>query len=269
MIMKTTGITLLLLLCSAASFAKDIRIVTPYFGTIHNQLAVENMEDLDESAPMGGLYFQWINPEKYQWNVFLYGSQDINESNIFGSHFIFDYYFGGSPGGKYAVGAGLDYIRIDTDGEVSSALANFKMTNNIYAPYIRGGKYFNFGDSMRKVSLLPWVGYEQDIIRGDLSFILPPMAPGMPPLPIEDNIKKEYGYALLGSNVNMMLHHFIEITLKYYYKISLDDKDNLNTVTAMCNIYLNRHIGLSYQFKYIEVSVSKNTYHIGGLAFMF
>jgi len=267
--MKKVVLIVLLILLSVNLFAKDIRIITPYFGTINNQLSVENMDSMDDTAPLGGLYFQWVNPDKYQWNVFLYGSKDINESNIYGSHFIFDYYFGQSPSGKYVVGLGFDYIQINTDGEVSPFLSDFKMTNKIYAPYFRAGRYFNFGSDMKKESILPWVGYEQEIIRGDYSFILPSMAPGMPPMPTAEDIKENYGYTLLGTNFKVTLYHFIELSAKYYHKISMDDGENLNTISAMCNIYLNRHVGLSYRFKYIEVSVSKNTYHMGGVAYMF
>jgi hypothetical protein len=259
----------LLLILISTVYGKDIRIIAPYYGSINNQLAVENMEDLEDSAPIAGLYFQWVNPERYQWNVFLYQSSNINESDITGSHFIFDFYLGNCPNGKYVIGAGLDIIKIKTDGNISPALQNFKMTNNIYAPFIRAGRYLNFGSEMKKFTILPWIGYEQDIIHGDLGFTVPSMSPQMPPMTIDKEIDDDYHYALTGINFKTTLYHFIELSMKYYRKFSLDDGEDLNTLSGMANIYLNRHWGLSYRYKYMEVSVSKNTYHIGGVEFVF
>ena len=76
-------IILVLFIVNMAVMGRNIRIVTPYIGSINNQLAVENMDDMEDSALLGGLYFQWVNPLKYQWNVFLYSSRDINYSDIF------------------------------------------------------------------------------------------------------------------------------------------------------------------------------------------
>lgn len=257
---------------SSALTAKDIRIVTPYFGVIENKLmyrhqTINRTMEMEDSAPVGGLYVQWIDPGRYQWNVFIYGSQDINKSDILGSHFILDVYPFEWAGGKTVFGAGLDCIRIDTDGNVSPVLSNFKMVNRIYAPYIRAGQYVYLGDSMHKLSLLPWAGVEMEYVRGDMSYLL--NLPGIPPIPDEAEIDEEDRYTLLGLNAKFTLYHFIELSAKYYYKISMNESENLHTFSAMCNLYLSRRIGLSYRFKSIEVSVSKNTYHIGGVAWLF
>ncbi|MBN1781849.1 hypothetical protein JW948_12030 [bacterium] len=250
--------------------AADFRIVTPYAGSISNRLAVENMDDMKDTALMHGLYFQWVNPARYQWNVFLYQSRNINESDIFGSHFIFDYYVTGLPmTGKFVIGAGLDYIRIRTDGDVSAALSNFCMTNAVYAPYFRLGRYLNTGSSAMKNELLVWTGYERDIIRGDIRFDMQPPVPQMPAISVDDVIESDYDYALLGLNIKSTFHHFLELSAKYYRKVSLNGNPHLNTFSGMVNCYLNRHWGLSYRFKYMEVSVSTNTYHIGGIAYIF
>jgi hypothetical protein len=263
--MKKTG--MLFFLCLYLVQAREIRLIAPYFGSITNRLSVEKMDDLKDSAPLGGLYFQWIQPEKYQWNVFLYQSRNINYSDIIGSHFIFDYYPGRCPcGGTLLAGAGFDYIGIKTDGDVSPGISEFTMTTHVYAPYFRFGRYIDFGSSLRRVSVLPWGGIEMDIIRGDLGFVIPLMVPG---IPVKEAIKNDYTYALIGLNGKATLYHFFEVSVKYYRKFSLDNRNDLNVFSGMLNIYLNRHWGLSYRFKYMEVSVSTNTYHMGGLAFIF
>jgi hypothetical protein len=268
MAMKKNGVLFFSCLCLLQ--AKEIRLIAPYFGSVRNQLSVEMMDDLKDTAPLGGIYFQWIQPEKYQWNVFLYQSRDINYSDIFGSHFIVDYYPGRCPcGGLLLVGAGFDYIGIKTDGDVSPGVSEFTMTTHIYAPYFRFGRYIDFGSSVKKVSLLPWGGIEMDMIRGDLGFIVPSMFPGMTVLPVDKEIKNEYTYALIGLNGKATLYHFSEVSVKYYRKFSLNNRNDLNVFSAMLNIYFNRHWGLSYRLKYMEVSVSTNTYHMVGAAFIF
>jgi hypothetical protein len=267
--MKKTGVIFLAFVCLLQ--ARDIRVVVPYYGSIRNQLVVESIGDLKDTAPLAGIYFQWIRPEKYQWNVFIYQSRNINYSDIIGSHFIFDYYPGRCPcGGLLVAGAGFDYIRIKTHGDISPQLSEFSMINNVYAPYFRFGRYIDFGSSLKQVSFLPWGGIERDIIRGDLNFIIPSMAPGMPaPPPVDEEIKSDYTYALIGLNGKVTLFHFFEMSAKYYRKFSLDHGDDLNVFSGMLNVYLNRHWGLSYRFKYMEVSISTNTYHMGGIAFLF
>ncbi|MBN2104425.1 hypothetical protein JW835_10335 [bacterium] len=256
--------------------ARQIRIITPYAGVVHNQLVVQHMttkyetmmphiDDLEDDALMGGLYFQWVNPDRYQWNIFVYGSKNINYSDILGSHIIFDYYLDRLPvTGQFVFGVGFDYIRINTKGEISTKLSDFHIPLNVYAPYFRTGCYFNFGSPTKKVSILPWAGYEQDVIRGDVSFLVKEMA-----IQVNRKIKSDYEYAMIGLNARVTLFYFIDISAKWSRKISLDDHDHLNTFSGMFNLYLSRHWGLSYRYKYLEVSVCNNGYHLGGVVFMF
>jgi hypothetical protein len=264
-------ISLVIFIFAAVIHAGSIRVFTPYAGSLKNELSVENMAALKESAFLGGLYFQWINPDIYQWNVFLYRSDHINYSNIFGSHFIIDYTIPYRPlGQKVLIGTGFDYIQIDTEGEVSPVLSDFQMKNRVYAPYIRGGWNPDFGNSEKRVSMLLWAGLEKDLIRGDMEFqtYVPP-GMGRPSLIVKEKIENDETYALLGLNTKLVLYHFFEITAKYYRKYSFENNKDLNNFSAMCNLYLSRHWGLSYQDKYMEVSVSTNVYQMGGIAFIF
>ena len=80
-------------------YAETIHVITPYVGTVENDMSREmshgaqsfDLEFKDDSL-FKGLYFQMINPDKYQWNAFVYNSEDLNYSSLWGSHFIYDYY---------------------------------------------------------------------------------------------------------------------------------------------------------------------------------
>jgi hypothetical protein len=267
--MKLLTIVFSILFSAPCIFAKDIRIITPYAGTIQNKLTIDEMDQkLDDSALLAGLYFQWIKPQKYQWNIFLYNSRDINGSTLIGSHFIFDYYFGVKQKGKYVAGIGFDMIRIDTKDLSLTNLSDFEMLNVIYAPYIRFGRYFNFGNNNLKNSVLLWGGFEDDLLRGDISFNIPPKFPGMPVIPVEEKLDHDYEYALVGLTLKSTILHFIELKIKYHGKISLESDDYLNVVSFMFNTYMSRKLGISYRFKYMEETIGTNTYHMGGIALM-
>jgi hypothetical protein len=79
--MKTRAVTVFIglfattLFLAGRAYTDNIRIITPYFGYIKN--VYENPDqnlDLDDSALLKGLFFQWINTERYQWNTFIYQS---------------------------------------------------------------------------------------------------------------------------------------------------------------------------------------------------
>lgn len=255
----------------------DFRVITPYVGSLSNTLTAGESE-LEDSNLMKGVYWLWINPAKFQTNLFFYGANDINSSNVLGNHFIFDYYFNHSPKGRYAIGAGFDWIQIKTNASTLAGVSDYKMTLNVYAPYIRAGRYFNFQRAQHRYSIFLWGGLERDIIRGDNSFtvVIPPMGPTMPQIiqPVDNEFDEAYDYALAGIALKATFFHFLEIKTKFHRKFSLNDSESSNVISVMSNIFLNRKWGISYRFKtmkatYGEDQYSINNYHIGGLVFMF
>ncbi len=256
-----------ILLFTTGLHAESMWIITPYLGTLNNQL---NMDDnpLEDSALMTGLYVQSVNADKYQWNTFVYGSKDINESNLLGTHFIYDKYLNPVESGKWAIGAGFDWIQIKTEANVLGMLQDFNMTNNIYAPYLRAGRYINFGNKNIKHSALIWAGYEQDILKGDIAFNMPSFAPGMPPQSVNTSLDDTYHYALTGIAFSSTLYHFIQIKFKYHIKTDLNHDKIHDQISALVNIFASRKIGISYRYKYMEQVIGKNTYHIGGITFV-
>ncbi len=262
-------ILFIMLYCFDVS-AQDIRILVPYFGTIHNQLTVEQMDqDLDDNASFKGLYFQWVNPKKYQWNFFLYHSKDINYSTLLGNHLILDLYFKNTPEGKYVAGIGFDLINIHTDASLIQNLTHFKMKNEIYTYYFRVGRYFNKASSGIENSGLLWLGYQRDDLNMDLSFTIPPMSPYMGEIPVAETQNKNNHYALAGIAFKTTLYHFLEIQLKFHRKFDLNTDQTLNDAAIMTNLYVSRRWGFSYRFKYMELVIGNNRYHIGGICFVF
>jgi hypothetical protein len=254
--------------------AEDIRIVAPYLGGVWNTFQRDTgngLMELEDSSLMEGLYFQWISPDRYQWNAFVYHSADINYATLWGGHFIFDLYLGVRERGKFVVGTGIEYIRLDMDAgdELATAyvLYDFQLVNNIIVPYLRAGRYFLFGSETLSVSVLPWVGIQPQWVRGRASGIVdPPGPPPPPPTPFDDDIVEDDLYGLAGLNASMTLFHFVNLDLKY--RGTFNGDDYFSTVDGLLNVFFTRHWGVSYRFKYSETSSGPTTYHLGGIAFV-
>ena len=286
---KVIVIFIVSLLFVSSMNAEKIRVVTPYLGIINNDMSREmahgeqsfDLEFNDDSL-FKGLYFQCINTDKYQWNAFVYNSEDLNYSSLWGTHFIFDYYLGVKENSKYVIGAGIEYLRMSTDADSlsfdtgapppapqTSAINDFGLSQNIIAPFIRGGKYFYLGNDKIKYSFMPWVGAEADVIKGDIDFIIPAMYPGMPDVNVEDSVDDDSFYALAGLNFKATFYHFIDLKLKYHCKVDLKESDTYDVASGMLNIYFNRSWGISYRTKYMKSVEMENIYHIGGIVYAF
>jgi hypothetical protein len=248
--------------------AEDIRIVAPYLGYVKN--VYENPDynlDLEDSSLMEGLYFQWINPDRYQWNTFLYHSADLNYSTLLGGHFIFDLYLGVQERGKFVVGSGVEYIRLDMDaGNNIDSLFDFELLNNIIVPYARFGRYFSFGNDRINASVLPWAGIQPEWVKGDISFNFGGPSPPLPP-PVDEKFDEYYTFGIAGINLSVSLFRFITVDAKY--RATFNDDEYLSTVDSMVNFFFTRHLGLSYRFKYSESTSGTTSYHIGGIAYVF
>ena len=265
--MKKNAIFLLLFLI-AAVYGETFRIITPYGGQIENELNGKK-----DDAYLNGLYFQWIDSEKFQGNIFVYYSKDINFSNMFGTHAIFDYYFNQNTKTKDVIGIGANYFNIDTEMEGSTTefeSMEMEMDNNIFTPYIRGGRYFYANYSDFNFSLLPWLGFEYDIVKGDVKGKLELNNPFAPlPIIIDDDISKEYYYLITGLNFKVKYSYFADLKLKYSVKKDLNRDDWLKNSSIVANIYLSRNWGISYRYKHYEATEGDIDYNIAGISFIF
>lgn len=251
--------------------AEDIRIVVPYLGAAANVYEDEaNSIDESDSALMEGLYLQWINPDIFQVNAFIYHSADINYSQLWGGHLIGDFYVWSNPLGKAAVGAGIEVISLNMDaGDSIAPLQNFELPTTLYVPYARAGHYFFFGSPETvQLSVFPWAGAEYDISRGDLSFLIDVNGPAPGGLvPVEESTDDETLYGIAGLSVSTTIMHFVDLQAKY--KATFNADDFLSTIDAMANVYFTRHWGVSYRFKYMQSTSGSTSYHIVGIAYLF
>ena len=263
--------SILFLLSASTLQARTIRIVTPYLGALTNTYTDEEYNlDLDDTALLKGLYLQWINTEQFQINFFLYQSSNVNYSNILGFHFLFDYYFDVQENQKNLIGLGTEYIGINMDaGSNFALLTDFTLENDVYAPFVRAGRYFYFGSPERVRSyFLLWFGLEYDIVRGDVSFSITNPSPPPPTFgDVKEEIKEEHFYGLVGLKFKTVIYHFIDIELKSSF--AFNDDEILTRLAAMANLYLGQHWGLSYRFLYTESISGSNMYNVGGVAILF
>lgn len=259
-------IAFLIFVIHVPAFTKDIRVVCPYLGPIANVYENEKQNiELDDVSLLKGLFFQWVNPSRYQWNTFIYQASDINYSTLWGGHFIFDLYLGVKESGKFVVGSGIEFISIDMDaGAEIVPLEDFELVNNIIIPYLRGGYLFKLTAEKVNITILPWAGAQYEGIRGEIT--IDPPGP-FPPIPVKEDIEEDDLYGMVGLNVRVNLFHMLDVESKY--RATFDTNDYLSIVSAMVNLFFIRHVGISYRFKYMQTTVGSDLYNIFGIAFTF
>ena len=257
----------LLLLYITPALGEDFTIVTPYWGIEENTFVNEEFSlKLKDSQPIYGLFIQQINPEKYQWNLFLYRSENINYSDIQGLNFIYDHYFGVDTRNKKVVGLGLNYFQMDLSGENlpwgNRKLDGMEIDMQVFSPYVRVGKYYHFGEDKLRGSILPWVGGQWDITRGTGRVDLQGPMKG-----INFELDDDQFSWLAGLNLRMNIHHFIQMELKHSVAYHSGDFSDKSSVAV--NFFLSRQVALSYRYSYLETAVGKDSYNMVGVAVVF
>ena len=264
--MKTKVLTLFALAVSLAApaAAETLRIISPYIGSVTNKYANAAYGlDLADTAQMRGIYAQWINTEKFQVNAFYYGAPEVNYSRVTGLHLNLDFYFRPTRAGKWVAGAGLESLNIDMSaGNSIPGLTLFNMDNDVLFYFARAGRYFYYRKGLLDASLLPYAGYASEKITGEITLDTPSPSPAR-----TIDIGDKDSHPLAGLNLNATLAHFIDLQGKWMGRFK--DGDRLDEYSLMANIYLNRHWGLSYRYKYMEYGSSSNGYHLGGVAYCF
>lgn len=244
--------------------ADTIRLITPYIGSLTNKYADTDYGlELKDTGEMDGIYAQWINTEKFQVNAFYYGAPNVNYSDVTGLHLNFDYYMKPTKAGKWVAGAGMEDLNIKLSaGRHIAGLASFDMDNDVLFYYARAGRYFYFKQGLADISLLPYAGYAHERIKGEIR--MDPLGP-TPLMAIDIGEKDDH--AIAGLNLNAVFAHFIDLQGKWMGRFK--DGERLDEYSLMANIYLNRHWGLSYRYKYMEYGSSSNGYHLAGVAYCF
>ncbi|HEX9935206.1 MAG TPA: hypothetical protein VGB38_08425 [bacterium] len=265
---KTYGVLLRMILSLVIGFpvfAMDIRLICPYAGPITDVYRNDDRKlNLEDTKLLKGLFFQWINPQRFQWNAFVYQSSDINYSTLWGGHFIFDRYFCADERGKWVVGGGVEYLRIDMKaGGNIKPMTDFRLLNSLFIPYARFGYRFQFHPGGLTVGMLPWVGAEYQGVRGDLNLEVDPPGPA-PAVTTSESIDGDDFFGIAGLNVNANLFHMLELEAKYHGAFNASVK--YSSASAMVNLFVTRRCGFSYRVKYMELDKGWDLYHIFGIA---
>ena len=250
---------------SHGAAASRMTFVTPYAGEIENYYVdTERGLDLRDSSLLQGVYVQTIEPQRYQWNLFLYNSEDLNHSSLWGAHFIYDRYFNCTESTRDVIGAGLEYITLDMDAGASYApLTQFVMKNDIKVWYLRAGRYYLFERGTVKGSILPWVGYEIDEAEGHVAFRTPnPFAP-----PVREDFDTDHEFVMAGLNLTARMYHFLHLKIKYMGRFG--SHEYLDSTNVMLNVFMRKNWGISYRYKNMEFTTGSNTYNLVGILFRF
>jgi len=264
--LKILTFLLLSAVLSAPAAAETIRIITPYIGSITNEYANPAYSlDLKDTGEMDGIYAQWINTEKFQANAFYYRAPNINFSDVTGLHLNFDYYLKPSEAGKWVAGAGLEDLNINMSaGRHIAGLKSFDMDNDVRFYYLRAGRYFYYKNGLLNASLLPYAGYAHEKITGEINM---ERLHGPMPRASTIDISESDNHPLAGLNLNTTFAHFFEVQAKWMGRFK--DGERLDEYSLLANIYLNRHWGLSYRYKYMEYGAASNKYNLAGLVYCF
>ncbi|MCK9265414.1 hypothetical protein M0P98_00765 [bacterium] len=256
-----TVIILSVTMCSA----ERINILTPYFGVEKNTFVYKKYNvSLEDSSNMKGIFFQSVDTKKYQYNLYLFLTENINYSDLKGINFVYDHYFTSNSKNKNVLGAGVNFLNLNLDGKnvpvTMGTLDGFKLDMDVYSLFFRAGRSYATEGKKLNLTMMPWAGVQMDKIRGN-GFVDYP-GPGEA---FFDVVQDEY-YGIVGIKLMADYCHFIQGELKY--NITFND-EYYHKVAAMLNLFFSRSLGLSYRFSYQETSVGKDVYNIFGVAVMF
>jgi hypothetical protein len=260
--LKTTlGLIMCLLFVGTPVFGESFTIVTPYSGIEENTYVDKsNNLKLKDSQNTEGLYVQSIDPEKYQWNVFLYKTDNINYSDLSGFNFIYDRYFGTDSGVQNVAGIGANYLKMDLDGMRLGPMGSFKMDQDILSLYLRIGRYYKYDLDKLHFTVMPWVGGEWDHLQSSGSIDFGRGAKTF------ENGEEQYSW-LTGINLKMNFQHFLQLEVKP--AVTYLNGECYWKKSAMVNVFLTKNLGISYRYDYHETSSGKDALSIFGVAVMF
>ena len=261
-----TVAALVALLGSSPALAERITIVTPYCGMEENTYLDDQYGlRLEDSALLKGLYLQAIDTDRYQWNLFVYQTSDINYSDLLGFNFIYDRYFGKSARTQNVAGVGLNYLTVDLAGEhVPTAygpLDALTLDMDTLSLYARVGRYYRREQGGFRWTALPWVGGQWDHSTGDGLADYP--GPGSAAFKIDE----DRCYAIAGLNLKADYRHFLQAEVKH--PLTFDRNDCYHKTVVMVNFFMTRNVGLSYRYCRQGMRDGRDSYSLFGLAMVF
>jgi hypothetical protein len=253
-----------------------IRITAAYGGAVTNKATYPYYDNtgtkhtgiIKDTGFMTGLFLQWVETDTFQANAFLYGAPDVNYSRVLGAHGNADGYFLSGSWGSLVAGVDVEDINIRLRAKShlrANGYQNFSMDNNVLFLMGRAGIRIKASplDSI-SCSLLPYAGITRETIDGSVAWdAASPMAPDG-----KQDIRDEENYFSWGTNLNIKIFHFIDLTAKYLGRAKKGEY--LNSVTGQANIYFSHNVGISWQTKYMDISNDAyDLYNIFGVSLMF
>ena len=260
-----------------AAAPESIRICAAYGGTVTNKYEKQyhgSTIKLKDTGAMGGLYLQWIEPDMLQGNIFLYGAPDVNYSRVLGGHGNLDGYFLNQSYGSLVAGIDVEDINIDMKAKDNVAgLEDFRMKNNVLFGMLRAGARAKIAPVEEfKITIFPYAGITRENVTGALwvdppSVYMGPMMGWKNPDATKISIDDSETFASWGVNCTITVFHFVELTGKYLGRAMKDNYQS--SYTGQINIYLSRHVAITAQSKYMELSNGSDFYNLLGIAAVF
>jgi len=257
------GIIGLFLVFSIAGYAAESEsfgVFAPYVGTISNAYSNPAYKlNLEGSGVMTGGYAQWIQPEDFQANAFVYYVPQAGMSDVFGLHVNGDYYPAHFSFGKLVTGLDFEWVNIRTEGAVPG-LESLEVRNKVAMFMPRAGVSVSLlKENNVSVSLFPYVGATYEKVSGSVSVNPQGPAPLMT-VPIDSDAT----YAAARLNLNLNLMHFIDVQGKYLTGFKTNAR--WDSVSVLFNVYMSRSLAVSYRYKTMKYSNTTDQYHLVGIA---
>lgn len=263
----------------AESSGSDSMLITAvYGGAVTNKAAFsygtngKETGTIKDTGFMTGLYLQWLQPDFYQANIFLYGAPDVNYSRVLGLHTNADGYFLNGSWGSLV--GGVDFedinIRMRAGSHLSSyGYSNMTLDNNVLFMMARAGARFRIQPlDVLSCTIFPYAGITRETVNGKTTYDLSDQHVPAAYRHGNQSFSDNENYFSWGTNVTFRAFHFVELTAKYLGRAK---KGNyMNSVTGQAQVYLNRSFGFTWQTKYMDIDKKAyDLYNLFGISMIF
>lgn len=252
----------------------------------------EHTATLRDGGLGGGLTLLAVY-DKLAWTNVLFWFPDVNQSSIVGVVSDLSFHLPASERLELYLGMGFVAVKTDTDyepfkyelhqdlyGKPAIGYADFErisVDNLVAAPFPKIGVRFNI--PVQHWYVTPFYSFMYEDVHtearspgGDVEvYYEGERALGRDPqlevdVPDFDTVlDKVYKSHLVGANLFIDFHYFLQLRTKVYYNASHDKW----TVRSIGSMLLNRHFGITAYFEYSQKTTVTNTYFLVGPAFLF
>jgi len=240
--------------------AETKRIITTYVGNVTNTNATYNLKGTGDIAAIAAV---WTNTDKFQTYAYFYRIPNVNYSDVNCFDMNFDYYLNPSKAGKWVVGGGLENQNTNMSaGDNIHPYASADMNEaNLYY-FMRAGRYFYYTKGPLSASILPFTGYFHEKDTGEIRATLSGY-----PSPIVQSLDTSSSSPLAGLNLGATIAGFIAFQANWMGRVGTEKP--WNEYVLVTTVYLSRHWGLSYRYKYKQNGPSSSSYNLAAVSCIF